>query len=352
MEDPEDRTILNLSPEIIPNVEVNDQSELRSEFVETVSGTIKSEHHMAAGESRNRTGDDGLSDLIQSTSIIQTKDNSKVADSDTDVHPRLIKQETIGELDQEIEDDQSNINEPEELDISNPNEEDLTEDATEKPIIRRKKRRRIVSISNEGDDSTDDENDDHRSDLANLPRSRSATPTAATPPDITPEAIEAITKQDRPGPRSKKASTLLIKEMQARALLQSAIVIPAAFDQKRRKVRILDSDDDDDDMGNDVLLVPDGGAGLDNIEEDDDADLVNGEIMCMALEVNVNEGDYEQANDDEDTKPDVDHLDENYSDRSSRSSNHRDSGNSSDGGGVGAQHQASTSRAATKLIEK
>lgn len=221
----------------------------------------------------------------------------------------------------------SSIIEPQEYSISNLHEE---------PQNILKKRRRIVSLNNEGDNSTDDDKD-NIPNLHCLPRSPSPTfPAVASNseiPDITPETIALISKNDRPGPISKKASTQLIKELQTRALLQSAVVIPAALDPKRRKVRILQSDDDES------INVDDIGAPFDeqlDIKEEEDGD------MCTALELKVEKFNYEEEGENDATKPAKDPLIENV-ERSSIMNGHRDSGNSSDGGGF---HQTGTSKGA------
>lgn len=221
-----------------------------------------------------------------------------------------------------------------------------------------KKRRRIVSLSHECDDSSDD--NETPTNIDSLPRSPSphASTANALPADtadgsaefahITHETIEALAKHDRPGPKSKKASTLMLKELQVRALLQSAIVIPAAADLKRRKIRILDSDDetnDVDDIGaiaedsagninapgvEDVLLMPDGDAHLNVVAEEET--LLGDESMCMALALNLDDRDDSQ---DGMAPPEDDPMFEgserSFGDSNSEHNHNRDSGNSSDG---------------------
>lgn len=241
-----------------------------------------------------------------------------------------------------------------------------------------KKRRRIVVLTNNCEDSSDDEDDQPeltRSPSPDVPVSPNPTTPSAQAttenqvPAITPESFEAIAKNDRPGPKSKKASTQLLKELHARALLQSAIVIPAAVDPKRRKIRILDDSDqesapnDVDDIGldsscaemagnapEDLLTVSnanliggdltESGSNIGKIEAvlNGEGDIVGDGEMCMALELNVGDREEDDAEIDEKRY----YEDNADSDRSyvgsneDESSNHRDSGNSSDGAGLAA----------------
>lgn len=99
-----------------------------------------------------------------------------------------------------------------------------------------KKRRRIVQIN---DDESDE--DPVRDEIL-----KSISP---QPPEEPPIGQES--ENEKPKPRSKKFITKILKERQARALLQNAVIIPAV-DMKRKKKRILVSDDEDDDIGTDL----------------------------------------------------------------------------------------------------
>lgn len=140
-------------------------------------------------------------------------------------------------------------------------------DEPQQQVIKpRKKRRRIV---NDDDESADEEIDRNCLLRDSSPMSFTATESIHANPSVEDEEImaaeqelENLVKNERPGPKSKKASTHMIKELQARALLRSAIVIPAAVDIKKRKNRILDSDEEADksDLNVDDIGLPDSPA--------------------------------------------------------------------------------------------
>lgn len=128
------------------------------------------------------------------------------------------------------------------------------------PLRTGKKRRRILALTSANEGSSDEDEDVGNSLLDDEPLTVSAGAVAAPAADafvadaaalddlMVDERLEQLVKNEKPGPRSKKASTQLLMELQARALLQSAIVIPVAVpvDGKKRKMRILESDDDED----------------------------------------------------------------------------------------------------------
>lgn len=101
-----------------------------------------------------------------------------------------------------------------------------------------KKRRRIVQIN---DDESDE--DPVRDEIL-----KSISP---QPPEEHQLPIGQESENETPKPKSKKVITKILKERQARALLQSAVIIPAV-DIKRKKKRVLVSDDDDDDICKDL----------------------------------------------------------------------------------------------------
>lgn len=100
-----------------------------------------------------------------------------------------------------------------------------------------KKRRRIVQIN---DDESDE--DPVRDEIL-----KSISPQPPEEPSIVQES-----ENERPKHKSKKVIQKILKDRQARALLQNSVIIPSALEMKRRKKRILVSDDDDDDIGTDL----------------------------------------------------------------------------------------------------
>lgn len=134
-----------------------------------------------------------------------------------------------------------------------------------------RKRRRILVCSSSDSELDEERERILRSKSKSLSRSRSASPVSETNVNASDDNIEnesdalydenssrsasshcseeendelnQVKAGERPGPRSKKQSTLLMHEMKAKALLQSAVVIPA----RKKKNRIIDSDDENGD---------------------------------------------------------------------------------------------------------
>lgn len=148
----------------------------------------------------------------------------------------------------------------------------------------RKKRRRIVLLNDDSDSSSAGEH--NRDELMDPSESSSedeaATVDAATDtataesrdraakertPSPTLERLEEIVHNEKPGPKSKKASTQMIKEFQARALLKAAVVIPlTSGDNKRRKKRIID--DSDEEPSCDISMSVEDIGMPDTVDED------------------------------------------------------------------------------------
>lgn len=124
------------------------------------------------------------------------------------------------------------------------------DDQSENSIIDKpkRKRRRIRMLN-------DSESDDSRSNADFDERARiMESPVAQDDEDfLQKEAINEIVIKERPGPKSSKASTRIQKELEVRALLRNAIVIPVpGGSDKKRTNRILDSDEEieiDDSVG-------------------------------------------------------------------------------------------------------
>lgn len=112
----------------------------------------------------------------------------------------------------------------------------------------KRKRRRIRMLN-------DSESDDSRSNADYDERARILEPSVTDNDEdfLQEEAINEIVINERPGPKSSKASTRIQKELEVRALLRNAIVIPVpGGSDKKRTNRILDSDEEieiDDSVG-------------------------------------------------------------------------------------------------------
>lgn len=182
----------------------------------------------------------------------------------------------------------------------------------------RKNRRRIL-IYNDGQSSENSENEDEREAIL---RSQSPIETPLQPnsnesvteislPIIPDKLDDIVIANERPGPKSMKQSTRILKEMQTRALLQSAVVIPA---QAKKKKRIIDSDDDEIDNGVNVMQVEtnvdDIGAiadDNDNIDNDEDqpSDILIDVSVILRENFDMSESDENNDNDDHEKEDDV-----------------------------------------------
>lgn len=120
--------------------------------------------------------------------------------------------------------------------------DDQTENITiDKP---KRKRRRIRMLNDsESDDSRSNADFDERAHILESPDEDF----------LEKDAINEVVINERPGPKSSKASTRIQKELEVRALLRNAIVIPVpGGSDKKRSNRILDSDEEieiDDSVG-------------------------------------------------------------------------------------------------------
>lgn len=181
----------------------------------------------------------------------------------------------------------------------------------------RKKRRRIVQLNDDSDSDDDVHNEDRNQllnvsdeqyDSANCSEQDDDDTSVSHPPihdenledkERTPsptlEKLKELVHNEKPGPKSKKASTQMIKEFQARALLRAAIVIPlTSGDNKRRKKRIIDDSDDEPEC--DVSMDVEGIGVPDTLpeEQDDEPFEANNSILLIENEQIDGDGEAEE----------------------------------------------------------
>lgn len=178
---------------------------------------------------------------------------------------------TEGSNDDEILSNESDSNEqsnefPDIVDFDGINEvendEYILDTFVRKP---RKERRRIVSIN----DDSDPEVDVERERLLQSPliEENKLSVNENEEEDVD---LEMLIQNEKPGPKSKKMSTQKLKELQTRALLRNAVVIPSSCGKKKKsRIRIIDSDDE----GENSLLpycVDVDDIGIPDMTEDND----------------------------------------------------------------------------------
>lgn len=174
-------------------------------------------------------------------------------------------------------------------------DETLSKETNSKPEV--KKRRRILVYNDE-----DSENSELEGERERLLQSKSPSPVRQTGDrdienqNALPNDAEHIVGEEdyirdpneKPGPKSKKQSTYLYNALKAKALIESAIVIPA----RKKKKRVIDSDDE---YGDSVLNQP--------IASVDDIGLIPDDNMpIMPLDVSI---EIEQKEIAADTKPKI-----------------------------------------------
>lgn len=176
---------------------------------------------------------------------------------------------------QDSNEDSSEFNDNVEFDDTNEveNDEYILDTFVRKP---RKERRRIVSIN----DDSDSEIQEERERLLQSPMVEVDKLSEIEDADKDID-LEQLILNEKPGPKSKKMSTQKLKELQARALLRNAVVIPSSGN-KKKKSRIIDSDDEE---GDNVLLpyvVDVDDIGLpDMIEDNDETDVLEANSILL-----------------------------------------------------------------------
>lgn len=142
--------------------------------------------------------------------------------------PKFIKNETVNSASIIEHDSVEPLSEPETT---------ITKLAALNNIQQSKKKRRRIVLMDDGENSDESGDRMSRDDILKSPSPNL---------NIIPDILDiGLLDDGAPKPKSKKASTKLLKEMEARALLQSAVIIPVLDnDMKRKKIRILESDDE------------------------------------------------------------------------------------------------------------
>lgn len=157
------------------------------------------------------------------------------------------------------------------------NDEYILDTFVKKP---RRERRRIVSVN---DDDSDPEMEVEREKLLKSTSPLLDNNVMDDKQDVEEEVdIELLIQNEKPGPKSKKMSTQILKELQARALLRNAVVIPSSGG-KKKKSRIIDSDDDEESKTLFTYRVDVDDIGLPDLsmENDDEGDEIASNSILM-----------------------------------------------------------------------
>lgn len=181
-----------------------------------------------------KTEEDIIHQGYESNSIISIEETESAAimafDTVTESVPLLkfIENETVNS---------ASIIEPDSIEPLSEPETTITKLAALNNIQQSKKKRRRIVLMDDGENSDGSRDEISREDILKSPSPNL---------NIIPDILDiSLLDDEAPKPKSKKASTKLLKEMEARALLQSAVIIPALDnDMKRKKIRILESDDE------------------------------------------------------------------------------------------------------------
>lgn len=183
-------------------------------------------------EDRNPNGDDSAPEFDDDTEMITFDDPADAVDTEA------INEEAIEEKDKEVQiQDESD-------------EQSQGEEIEQEPL---KKRRRIILLSDDEDDAAMKEENITLGEFEteNLNLSSHSNDEAMLDDTLNlPIAIESsqLAENERPKPKCFKESTKTIKQLQARHLMDNAVIIPAPNTYGRphkNKTRALESDDEE-----------------------------------------------------------------------------------------------------------
>lgn len=231
-----------------------------NKVMENVQSTDRGTNEKGSEEHTTLTDDDQADSDRQKPDAENAVDTTKVAQQDDEDEENTWSISAIKKMRLFPDQKRSSTNESPttttELPFASTPTQELTRDSTDSQMQLKKRRKRIMVDESDESETEEIREEVQKSDEAVAEPSEEP-PHSPSPSEHSVDSIEALEQRveelkgvERPGPWSKKTSTLLLRQIEARTLLQNAVVIPSSKDKKHKKHkknlnRVLESDDEE-----------------------------------------------------------------------------------------------------------